>query len=196
MKKLNIFHTMREKSIVFVIIALSLGSCIQSNFDYESSTTSETGKFKGTALEFINTAKAIDSLSLMKEAITLTGLQTLYSQTGPRTFIIPRNPGIRAYLKTNGFASLAAMPVATLTEVLKYHIVKASYYTQDVQFMESNKPIMYQTEGTNPLYFSHNTGFQVVVNQGTKKSFTIYVSNIRPTNGIIHIASDVVYYLP
>ncbi|MFA6335530.1 MAG: fasciclin domain-containing protein [Bacteroidales bacterium] len=196
MKKINIIHKMRGNFIIVVIVALSLGSCIQESFDYESSTTSETGEFKGTALDFVNTAKAVDSLSLMKEAITLTGLQSLYSQTGPRTFIIPRNPGIRAYLKTNGYASLAAMPVATLTAVLKYHIVKTSYYTQDVQFMDSDKPIMYETEGTNPLYFSHNSNFQVVVNQGTKKSFTIYVSNIRPTNGVIHISSDVVYYLP
>jgi len=196
MKKINIIHKMRGNLIVMAIVALSLGSCIQESFDYESSTTSETGKFKGTALEFLNSVKPIDSLSLIKEAITITGLQNLYSQTGPRTFIMPRNPGIRTYLKTKGFASLAAMPVATLTEVLKYHIVKATYYTQDIQFLDSDKPILYQTEGTSPIYLSHNSGFQVLVNQGTKKSFTIYVSNIRPTNGIIHISSDVVYYLP
>lgn len=196
MKKINIIHKMRGNLIVMAIVALSLGSCIQGSFDYESSTTSETGKFKGTALDFVNTAKAVDSLSLIKEAITITGLQNLFSQTGPRTFIIPRNVGIRAYLKTNGYASLAAMPLATLTEVVKYHIVKATYYTQDVQFMANDKPIQYQTEGINPLFLSHNSGFQVLVNQGTKKSFTIWVSNIRPTNGIIHISSDVVYYLP
>ncbi len=187
---------MRVNAIVFVIIALTLGSCIQKSFDYEPSTTSETGKFNGTALDFINAAKISDSLSLMKEAITLTGLQNLYSQTGPRTFIMPKNVGFRTYLKTNKYASLASVPVATLTAVLNYHIVKASYYTADPQFIKSDSPIMYQTEAANPLYFSHDSNFRVVVNQGTKKSFTIYVSNIRPTNGVIHISSDVVYYLP
>lgn len=196
MKKTDIIHNLRAKAVVFVIAALSLVSCIQENFEYKSSTTSETGKFTGTAMDFINSTRPLDSLSLIKEAISLTGLQSLYTQAGPRTFILPRNPGFRAWLTTNKYASLSAVPIATLSDVLKYHIVKAYYYTQDPQFIASNVPIQYQTEGTNPLFFSHNGNFQVVVNQGTKKSFTIYVSNIRPTNGVIHVSPDVVYYLP
>lgn len=196
MKKTDIIHNIRVKAVVLVIAALTLFSCIQNNFEYEPSTTSETGKFNGTAMDFINSTRPLDSLSLIKEAITLTGLQALYNQAGPRTFVLPRNPGFRAWLKTNQFATLSAVPVATLSEVLKYHIVKTYYYTQDPQFINSNVPIQYQTEGTNPLFFSHDGNFQVVVNQGTKKSFTIFVSNIRPTNGIIHVSQDVVYYVP
>lgn len=196
MKKTDIIHKIRVKAVVFAIAAFSLVSCIQKNFDYEPSTTSETGKFSGTAMDFINSTRPLDSLSLIKEAISLTGLQTLYTQAGPRTFVMPRNPGFRAWLTTNKYASLSAVPVATLAEVLKYHVVKTYYYTQDPQFIKSDVPIQYQTESTSPLYFSHNSTFQVVVNQGTKKSFVTYVSNIRPTNGVIHISSDVVYYLP
>jgi len=196
MKKTDIIHNIRVKAVVFVIAALSLVSCIQESFDYESSTTSETGKFAGTAMDFINSTRPLDSLSLIKEAISLTGLQSLYSQAGPRTFILPRNPGFRAWLTTNKYASLSVVPVGILTDVLKYHIVKTYYYTQDPQFIKNDVPIMYQTEGASPLFFSHNSNFQVVVNHGTKKSFVIYVSNIRPTNGVIHVSSDVVYYLP
>ena len=195
MKKRYIIPIIRG-FVILSAAALILVSCIQDSFDYESSTTSETGKFNGTALDFINSAKPYDSLSLVKEAITLTGLQSLYSQAGPRTFILPRNPGFRAYMTTNKYTSLSAIPLATLTELLKYHIVKAYYFTHDPQFIKSDTPIMYQTEGTNPLYFSHNGNFQVVINQGTKKSFVVYVSNIRPTNGVIHVSSDVVFYLP
>lgn len=187
---------MRTAGVVVLALVLSLSSCIQESFDYEPSTTSETGKYNGTALDFVNNARAVDSLSLMKEAITLTGLQSLYSQAGPRTFIMPRNPAFRAYLSTNKYASLSAIPLATLTDILKYHIVKATYYTHDPQFIKNDTPIQYQTEMTNPIFLSHNSNFQVVVNYGTKKSFVIYVSNIRPTNGIIHVSSDVVYYLP
>lgn len=187
---------MRAAGTILLALVLSLNSCIQESFDYEPSTTSETGKYNGTALDFVNNAKAVDSLSLMKEAIALTGLQTLYSQAGPRTFIMPRNPAFRAYMKTNKYASLTAIPLATLTDVLKYHIVKATYYTQDPQFIKNDNPIQYQTETTTPIFLSHNSNFQVMVNYGTKKSFVIYVSNIRPTNGIIHVSSDVVYYLP
>ncbi len=196
MKRTDIHFRMRAAGTILLALVLSLNSCIQESFDYEPSTTSETGKYNGTALDFVNNAKAVDSLSLMKEAIALTGLQTLYSQAGPRTFIMPRNPAFRAYMKTNKYASLTAIPLATLTDVLKYHIVKATYYTQDPQFIKNDNPIQYQTETTTPIFLSHNSNFQVMVNYGTKKSFVIYVSNIRPTNGIIHVSSDVVYYLP
>ncbi len=195
MKKRYIIPIIRG-FVILSAAALILVSCIQDSFDYQSSTTSETGKFNGTALDFINSAKPYDSLSLVKEAITLTGLQSLYSQAGPRTFILPRNPGFRAYMTTNKYASLSAIPVATLTELLKYHIVKAYYFTHDPEFIASNIPILYQTEGSNPIYLSHNGNFQVVINQGTKKSFVVYVSNIRPTNGVIHVSSDVVTYQP
>ncbi|MDP3452020.1 MAG: fasciclin domain-containing protein [Bacteroidales bacterium] len=195
MKKRYIIPIIRG-FVILSAAALILVSCIQDSFDYQSSTTSETGKFNGTALDFINSAKPYDSLSLVREAIVITGLQSLYSQAGPRTFILPRNPGFRAYMTTNKYASLSAIPVATLTELLKYHIVKAYYHTADPQFIKSDTPISYQTEGSNPIFLSHNGNFQVVINQGTKKSFVVYVSNIRPTNGVIHVSSDVVTYQP
>jgi uncharacterized surface protein with fasciclin (FAS1) repeats len=143
-----------------------------------------------TALEFI---QKTDSTSLMEEAITRTGLQNLYSGTEIRTYIIPRNSAFRAYLKTNKYASVSAIPVATLENVLKYHVVKAKVIFSDPDLLLSDNPKAYITENGQVMYLSHNTSFQGIINQGTKKSWTIITSNIEPTNGVIHVTADVVF---
>jgi len=63
----------------------------------------------------------------------------------------------------------------------------------DPALLQSNNPIAYTTESGSVMYLSHNTSYQGVINQGTKKSWTIITSNLEPTNGVIHITKDIVY---
>jgi len=172
-----------------VALAALLVSCeIQPDYEYEYGNPG--GNVNMTAWEFI---QSTDSLSLMEEAITATGLQNLYSGTTERTFIVPRNSAFRAYMKTNSYPNIAAIPVGTLESVLKYHIVNARVIFTDPELLPSNNPISYPTESGSVMYLSHNTSYQGVINQGTKKSWTMITSNIEPTNGVIHITADVVY---
>ncbi len=192
MKKNNTnSRKMRLLKMLFVplIVSAMLASCeIQPDYEYEYGNPG--GKLNMTALEFI---QSTDSLSLMEEAIVATGLQSLYSGTTVRTFIIPRNSAFRAYMKTNGFANIAAIPVGALETVLKYHIVNEKVIFTDPALLQSNNPIAYPTESGSVMYLSHNTSYQGVINQGTKKSWTIITSNLEPTNGVIHVTADVVY---
>lgn len=170
-------------------LAALLVSCeIQPDYEYEYGNPG--GKVNMTAWEFI---QATDSLSLMEQAIVATGLQSLYSETTVRTFIVPRNSAFRAYMKTNSYPNISAIPVGTLETVLKYHIVKARVIFTDPELLPSNNPIAYPTESGSVMYLSHNTSYQGVINQGTKKSWTMITSNIEPTNGVIHVTADVVY---
>jgi len=171
-------------SVVFILF----GCEIQKDYEYEYSNSD--GKIDKTALEFIQTN---DSLSLMEEAITRTGLQNLYSGAEIRTYICPRNSAFRAYLKTNKYASVSAIPVATLENVLKYHVVKAKVIFSDPALLLSDNPIAYTTENGQVMYLSHDTNYQGKINQGTKKSWTIITSNIEPTNGVIHVTADIVF---
>lgn len=192
MEKNNInSRKMRLLKMLFtpLIVSAMLASCeIQPDYEYEYGNPG--GKLNMTALEFIQSA---DSLSLMEEAIVATGLQNLYSGTSVRTYIVPRNSAFRAYMKTNGFANIAAIPVDALETVLKYHIVNSKVIFTDPALLQSNNPIAYPTESGSVMYLSHNTSYQGVINQGTKKSWTIITSNLEPTNGVIHITADIVY---
>lgn len=192
MEKNNInSRKMRLLKMLFVplIVSAMLASCeIQPDYEYEYGNPG--GKLNMTALEFI---QSTDSLSLMEEAIVATGLQSLYSGATVRTFIVPRNSAFRAYMKSNGFANIAAIPVDALEAVLKYHVVNAKVIFTDPELLQSNNPIAYTTESGSVMYLSHNTSYQGVINQGTKKSWTIITSNLEPTNGVIHITADIVY---
>lgn len=161
---------------------------IQKDFEYEYNNPG--GKVNVTAWGFI---QQTDSLSLMEQAVTAAGMTNYYDGTTAYTFIVPRNSAFRDYLKTNKYASLSAVPVATLQNVLKYHLVKERVIFSDPDLLESNNPIAYATESGQIMYLSHNTSYQGLINQGTKKSWTIVTSNIEPTNGVIHITADVVY---
>jgi len=176
-------------SLVLSSLLLILAQCeIQDSFEYEYNNPG--GKLNINAWEFI---QQTDSLSLMEEAITAAGLQNYYSGTTEYTFIVPRNSAFRTYMKTNKYANIAAIPVATLTSVLKYHLVKATVIFSDPALLASNNAIAYDTESGQVMYLSHNTNYQGVINYGTKKSWTIITSNLEPTNGVIHITADVVY---
>jgi uncharacterized surface protein with fasciclin (FAS1) repeats len=186
-----IFRKLHPVKMLLVPLALAMmfASC-EIQEDYEYVYGNPGGKVDMTAWEFI---QATDSLSLMEEAISATGLASLYSGTTVRTFIAPRNSAFRAYMKTNSYANIAAIPVATLEGILKYHIVNARVIFTDPDLLLSNNPISYPTESGSIMYLSHNTNYQGLINQGTKKSWTIITSNIEPTNGVIHVTADIVY---
>lgn len=46
------------------------------------------------------------------------------------------------------------------------------------------------------MLFSHNSNFQVLINEGTQQTITVYISNIRPNNGVIHITTKIAEYKP
>jgi len=170
-------------------LVLMLVSC-EIQEDYEYVYGNPGGKLDQTAWEFI---QATDSLSLMEQAIIATNLQSLYSGSAVRTYIAPRNSAFRAYMKTNSYANIASIPVATLEGILKYHVVNAKVIFSDPGLLQSDKPISYPTESGSVMFLSHNTSYQGIINQGTKKSWTIITSNIEPTNGVIHVTADIVY---
>jgi uncharacterized surface protein with fasciclin (FAS1) repeats len=186
MKKIIIYL---KRTLTLLSLPLLMTQCeIQEDFEYVPGNTG--GELNMTAWAYI---QQNDSLSLIEEAIIATGLQSFYSDSADRTFIVPRNSAFRSYMKTNKYTNIAAIPVATLGNVLKYHIVKSRVIFSDLALLQSNNPIAYDTESGQVMYLSHNTSFQGIINYGTKKSWTIITSNLEPTNGVIHVTADVVY---
>lgn len=177
--------------IVFLPLLLLMVQCeIQPDFEYESNNHGE--ELGITAWEFI---QQTDSLSLMEEAVTAAGLTGLYSSSEAKTFIIPRNSAFRDYFSTNGISSISEISVEDLEEILKYHIVKAVVNFQDANLLDvdNNNPNVYDTESGDVMYLSHDSNYRVWINSGTSLSWMVVTSNLKPTNGVIHVVKDIVY---
>lgn len=175
---------------VYVVFGLLVSGCEkQPNYKYIHDNSD--GHLGMSAWAFI---QQNDSLSLMKEAVLAAGLSDIYDGETVHTFIIPTNAALRSYLTANNYATLASVPVPILRNTLLYHIVDAKVLFSDTALSRNDNPIAYPTENGQQMLLSHNANYQGLVNQGTNKSWTIAESNLRPTNGVIHIVPDVVYY--
>ncbi len=188
----NIAKIIRN-SLKLFSLAIILGTftqCeIQDSFEYKASPDNST--LGMTCLEFIQDRS--DIMSMMQDAINRAGMQSYYSENKGYTYILPRNNAWTKYLKSKSYATIADIPLVELQGILKYHLVKAKVNFSDPLLIKSDFPISYDTESGVIMFLSHNTNFQGLINQNTKKSWTIITSNLVPTNGIIHVADDVVY---
>ena len=64
------------------------------------------------------------NFSVLVDALTAADLVTaLDDRTASFTVFAPTNAAFEAFLTANGFASLADVPVATLRQVLLYHVL-------------------------------------------------------------------------
>ncbi len=188
----NITKKIRNTLKLFTLVTIigTFTQCeIQDSFEYQASPDNSTLGI--SCLEFIQDRS--DIMSMMQDAINRAGMQSYYSENKGYTYILPRNNAWTKYLKTNSYTSISDIPVVTLQNILKYHLVKATINFSDPALITSNNPIAYDTESGTIMYLSHNTNFQGLINQNTKKSWTIITSNLVPTNGVIHVVDDVVY---
>ncbi|VBB48563.1 conserved exported hypothetical protein [uncultured Paludibacter sp.] len=190
MKKISKIIGASLKLFILAVVLGTFTKCeIQDDFKYQSSpTNANLGK---TCWGFIQ--ERTDIMSMMQDAINRAQMQSYYSEDKGYTYILPRNNAWTKYLKSKSYTAISDIPVAELQNILKYHLVKAKVNFSDPVLITSNNPIAYDTESGSIMYLSHNTNFQGLINQNTKKSWTIITSNLVPTNGVIHVVDDVVY---
>lgn len=196
-KKINLEKMKNNKTTLFasigvfftVVFSMFLSCETQDNFSYKSSnSTSELGV---TAWEYI---QKHDSLQLFEEAIKLADVQSLYESSTNKTFIAPTNEAFLNYLKSNSYLSLTDVPVAILRNLIKYHVVDATVSFDDPDLAERNNPIAYNTENGQTMYLSHNSAYTGYVNEGTNQQWTIVTSNLKATNGVLHVIPSIVYF--
>jgi len=175
---------------ISALLVVFMAQCeIQPDFEYQHSYADPN--LNMTAWEYIQQQ---DSLSFLKDAITATGLQDMYSGADKKTFIVPRNSAFRDYLAANNYSSISDIPVPILKNILLYHIVSQKVLFADSAFYTASFPVAFETENGQQMYLSRNSNYQGVINQGTNKSWTIVTSNLEPTNGAIDITSAIVYF--
>lgn len=171
------------------VISLFYSCEIQEDFSYQNSTSN--APLGVNAWEYI---QATDSLSLFEEAIKLTNTQSLYESSSSKTFIAPSNQAFEEYLQDNSYIDLSEVPVPILRNTIKYHVVNATVSFDDPNISESNNPLPYMSENGQTIFLSRTTGYMGLINQGTNKQWEIFTSNLKATNGIIHILPSIVYF--
>lgn len=129
--------------------------------------------------EIVNTDT---SFSLLKQAITKAGLGTALS-TGNLTVFAPDNAAFAA----TGINSttIDALPVATVTNLLTYHVLGSKVVSTAVPVSDSVR-----TLSTNLIFASRNAN-GVFVN-GVK----VKAADVAASNGVIHVISKVLYPVP
>ncbi len=176
--------------VLGAFLVLVLTKCEkQKNFKYVSNPPdSELGM---NAWQFIQKK---DSFSLLESAISTAGLEDFYSgNKDDKTFILPTNSAFRAYMTSNDYSGISNIPQPILKYILLYHVVEKKVVTSDTALVKAD-PMPYTTENGQKMYLSRNTKYQLVINEGTSKSWIVRVSNLIATNGALQIVPAVVYY--
>lgn len=177
------------KYLVGLCVSMLFFSCeIQEDFKYQYAE--DNTRLEVSAFEYI---RQNDMFSMLAQAIEITGLDAVYKNNG-YTFIIPSDQAFKDYMNDNGYSSIADIPLPILKNILKYHIVEGEINFNDPELSSSNKPIAYMTENGQDMFLSHTSTYVGLINEGTNRQWQISTSNLVPTNGVMHVVNNIVYY--
>lgn len=131
-------------------------------------------------------AKQPETFSLWKEILDRTETTNFLDAYGSYTMFAPNNAGVQKWLTSIGAANVAAADLATLKEIVKFHILQDTVTTPAFK------------DGKLPVATMHGqfliTG---AINNGSTTSYTVnrqalvVQSNIKVGNGYIHALDNV-----
>ena len=137
-------------------------------------------------LNIVETAVATEDLSILVDALNQAGLVATLEGNGPFTVFAPTNAAFETLLNANPqWNSLSDIDNATLTNVLKFHVIAGEVRASDL----SDAYVTTVAEGPNsePIVLQVNTTGGVVFNGSTRPVTT----NIETSNGVVHIVDEV-----
>ena len=122
-----------------------------------------------------------DKLTLLTAAVNRAGLATTLAGTGPFTVFAPSDDAFRAAGYADA-AAINAVPVATLSNLLLYHVVSGTALA-GANFSAGQTTVPTSVSGSTPLFV--NKGSAVSVNNAKVAQET------RATNGVIQVIDQV-----
>lgn len=167
------------KIIGITLLSLSIFSC-------SSDSDNEPGTIADIASKNAN-------LSILVQALDRAGLTTTFDSPGDFTVFAPTNDKFQAFLTANGFASIDAVPVPLLTEILKNHVVSGSFYSNELTTGYVKTLAKGAASSTNTLSMFIEVGSTVKLNGGaTNGGATVATADIEASNGVIHVVDNVI----
>jgi uncharacterized surface protein with fasciclin (FAS1) repeats len=179
MKKIKI-----KAIAIIAITSLLVSSCTKSDNNQTTQDNTITG-----------IASRTSNLSILVQALNKANLATTLQGAGPFTVFAPTNNAFTAFLNANGYPNLDAVPVATLTEILKNHVISGSLQASALTNNSYIKTLAKGTaSSTNTLSMYVNTtsgvrlnGVSSVITTGAGTTY-----NITASNGVIHTVDTVI----
>lgn len=139
------------------------------------------------------TAQATPELSSLVAALQRADLVSVLDADGDYTVFAPTNTAFAAFLSANGFASLEAVPVPVLREVLLNHVVVGSSTSSELTTGYVKTLGKGSASATNTLSMFINTSGGVTLNGGVSNGgATVTTPNITASNGVVHIVNGVI----
>lgn len=163
--------------IVALFAAFGISSCKKQ--DLKLNTTEDVNMASWLA-------KRPDSFSLWKEILDRTETSNFMDAYGSYTMFAPINTGVQAWLGSIGAANVASADIATLKEVVKFHILQDTVTTPAFKDGKLPVPTMH---GQFLITGAVNSGS--VTSYTVNRQATIVQSNIRTGNGFIHVTDKV-----
>ena len=201
---------------IFTLFTLCIGlsACwgIQDSYDYKPANVDP--HLYMNVWEFIETR---DTLSLMQEAIEhvendFPGFKELYTQKeGKYTYMLLNNNAFQgkssSIFTTFGVKNETEIDTKKLRDVLLYHIVQGNYHSLSVEGSLNFNPINVVTllesqDAIMTLRINDNisrTNYSRLLandNLGASPTRTAATSNLLATNGVVHIFSNPIIYIP
>lgn len=131
-------------------------------------------------------AKQPETFSLWKEILDRTETSSFLDAYGSYTMFAPTNPGVQKWLTSIGAASVAAADLATLKEIVKFHILQDTVTTPAFKDGKLPVPTMH---GQFLITGATNNG--TTTNYTVNRQALVIQSNIKVGNGYIHALDNV-----
>lgn len=130
-------------------------------------------------LNIVQMAQANPIFSTLVGAVVAANLQGTLSGTGPFTVFAPTNDAFAAIQST-----VAGLSTAQLTTVLTYHVLPAQVLAANIPFGTPVNTVANQT-------LTINAGPPLTITDKTATPAPIVATNVRASNGVIHVVSKV-----
>lgn len=159
-----------------MLLSVLVGGC-QTSFEYQPSPNLPSGKINANIVDYLKSRP--DVFSTLSRAIELTGLANTLSG-GTFTLFAPDDTAFKAFLGTK---KLEDIPVESLRNTLLLHVLNQKVLSGDLTLDIVGYPSMLKDRSIN---LNRNETFTV-----TASGNRVYVSNLEPTNGAIHVIPSV-----
>ena len=133
-------------------------------------------------------ASADADLSNLKAALDRAGLSATLDGTGDFTVFAPSNAAFGAFLTTNGFANLNAVPIPLLKEILLNHVLATKVMAAQVTTGYVSTLAKGSASSTRNLSMFINTASGVKINGVSNVTAT----DISASNGVVHKVDAVI----
>ncbi len=130
--------------------------------------------------------KRIDSFSLFKQILDRTGNSAYLNAYGAYTLFAPTNSGVKTYLQKLGAASVDAADLNTLKDMVRLHLLGDTVYTNS--FTDGKLPVITMYGQYLVTSVNNKSGVSSYV---INRQASVFESNIRVGNGVIHIIDNV-----